>query len=123
MAEGLLRAEHGDRFTAYSAGIKPQGVNPLAVEVMREIGIDITGHRSQHIDEFEPASMDFVVTVCDGARDACPYVPALSRNVHRSFSDPSAVRGTNAEKLAAFRAARDKIRTWLTEKFTKEAGS
>ena len=123
LAEGLLRADHGDRFTVYSAGIEPRGVNPLAVEAMREIGIDITGHRSQHVDDFEPASMDFVVTVCDRARDTCPYLPALKRNVHRKFSDPSAVRGTNAEKLAAFRDARDKIRTWLSEEFTKEAGS
>lgn len=113
MAEGLLRARYGGRYAAHSAGTHPGGVNPFAVKAMAELGINISGHRSEHVDEYAPIPMDYVVTVCDSAREACPYVPARVRNIHRRFRDPSAVEGSDAEKLNAFREVRDQIEAWL----------
>ena len=117
MAEGLLRAFHGRKFTAYSAGTHPRSVNPWAVEAMRELGIDLSEHRSQHVDAFAEIPMDYVVTVCNSARESCPYAPAMERNIHHAFADPSMVRGADEEKLAAFRGARDDIRRWLKDTF------
>lgn len=116
MAEGLLRARHGDRYRAASAGTAPGRVHPLAIEAMREVGVDLTGHHAKGVDAF-PDGADVVVTVCDGAREACPYVPARDRNVHHSFPDPSAAEGTDGERLAAFRAVRDEIGVWLDAAF------
>ena len=120
MAEGLLRYHYGDRYEAFSAGTHPGGVNPFAVEVMREVGIDLSDHRSQHIDDFADSPMDHVVTVCDSAREECPYLPARKRNLHESFADPSAAQGSDEEKRAAFRRARDEIRAWLDSAFGGE---
>ena len=117
MAEGLLRHYYGDRYEAYSAGTQPGGVNPFAIEVMKEFGIDLSGHRSEHIDEYADEEMDYVVTVCDSAREECPYLPARKRNLHESFADPSAARGSDDTKRAAFRRARDEIRIWIDETF------
>ncbi|GIV61074.1 MAG: ArsC family transcriptional regulator [Rhodothermaceae bacterium] len=117
MAEGLLRAMAGDRYEVMSAGTEPRGVHPLAVEAMREIGIDLSGHRSEHVDRYLDPPADIVVTVCDSAKEACPYVPARERLIHHSFEDPSAATGTEAERLAAFRRVRDAIRDWLEATF------
>lgn len=117
MAEGLLRAYYGNRYAAYSAGTQPSGVNPFAIEAMRDLDIDLSGHSSDHIDAFADQPMDHVVTVCDSAREHCPYLPARRRNIHHRFEDPSAVEGTDAEKLAAFRHIRDEIKAWLDETF------
>ena len=117
MAEGLLRAQYGDRYAVYSAGTQPSGVNPFAVAAMRDLGIDLSDHRSEHIDQFAVTPMDYVVTVCDSARESCPYLPAKQQNIHHSFEDPSAVDGTDAEKLAAFRRIRDEIKVWLDGTF------
>lgn len=117
MAEGLLRAMAGDRYEVMSAGTEPRGVHPLAVEAMREIGIDISGHRSEHVDRYLDPPADIVVTVCDSAKEACPYVPARERLIHHGFEDPSAATGTEAERLAAFRRVRDAIRDWLEATF------
>jgi thioredoxin type arsenate reductase len=121
MAEGLLRARHGDRYRAASAGTAPFRVHPLAVEAMREVGVDLAGHRSKHVDEFVGADgatdADYVVTVCDSAREACPFIPARVRNLHRRFSDPSEVTGTDEERLAAFRRVRDEIAAWVDATF------
>ncbi len=117
MAEGLLRARHGDRYDAASAGTAPSRVHPLAVAAMREFGVDLAGHRSKHTDEFADRPPDVVVTVCDSAREACPYLPARRRNLHRSFPDPSAAGGTDEERLAAFRRVRDAIAAWLDATF------
>ena len=113
MAEGMVNHLHGDRYQAYSAGTEPGSVHPLAVKVMAEIGIDISGHRSKHLREFAGREMDLVVTVCDNAREACPFFPGAKENRHESFPDPSAAGGSDDEKLAAFRATRDAIRTWI----------
>lgn len=119
MAEGLLRAMAGDRYEVFSAGTEPRGVNPLAVKAMQEAGIDLSGHRSEHVDLYLDPPADVVVTVCDAAREACPYVPARERSIHRSFEDPSAATGTEEERLAAFRRVRDAIREWIDETFVK----
>jgi len=113
MAEGLLRARGGNRYRAFSAGTHPRSVHPLAVKVMAEMGIDISeaaGHRAKGIEEFsnEPP-MDLVVTVCDEAAEECPYFPNARQQKHWSFPDPSAVTGSEEERLAFFRRVRDAI--------------
>lgn len=113
MAEGLLRADGGDRFDVSSAGTKPSVVREEAIEVMRELGIDITGHRSKSVDEFADQSFDTVLTVCDHAREVCPVFPGATRMVHHSFPDPAAVEGTWEARLDAFRSVRDEIRYYL----------
>ncbi len=117
MAEGLLRARYGDRFRVLSAGTEPGGVNPFAIKAMAEVDIDISGHTSDHVDEYVSEPLEYVVTVCDSAKEACPYVPALKKNIHKSFPDPSAATGSDEDKLAAFRTVRDQIATWLDEEF------
>lgn len=119
MAEGLLREMAGGRFEVESAGTRPAGLRPEAVEAMREAGVDISGQRSKSVDEFAGQKFDYVITVCDNAREECPVFPAGTRRVHWSFDDPAAVRGDDAERLAAFRRVRDEIagrlRAWLGE--------
>ena len=109
MGEGLLRQEGGKNYEIFSAGTKPSQVRPEAIAVMREIGIDISGHRSKSVDEFAGQSFDYVVTVCDNARDNCPLFPGAGKRIHWGFEDPAAVMGTNEERLGAFRRIRDQI--------------
>ena len=109
MGEGLFRAESGDGFEVFSAGTKPGSVRPEAIAVMKQIGIDISGHRSKSVDEFSGQSFDYVVTVCDNARDSCPVFPAATKRIHWSVEDPAAVEGSEAERLSAFRRIRDQI--------------
>lgn len=109
MAEGLLRAALGDRFEICSAGTKPGRVRPEAITVMREIGIDISGHRSKHLDEFLGTEFRYVITVCDNAAEACPVFPGIAERIHWSFEDPAAVEGDEETRLAAFRRIRDQI--------------
>ena len=119
MAEGWLRHLGGGRYVAASAGTERRGVHPLAVEVMAEAEIDLAAHRSKTVEEAlaeHGTGFDTVVTVCDAAHEACPYVPAR-RTLHRSFADPSAVEGARDERLAAFRIARDEIRAWVERTF------
>jgi len=115
MAEGLLRHDAGDRFEVFSAGTKPSHLRPEAIAVMRELGIDISRHRSKSVDEFAGQSFDYVVTVCDNARESCPIFPSETQNIHHSFGDPAAIEGSEEQRLAAFRRIRDEIRTWLRE--------
>jgi arsenate reductase len=117
MAEGLLRDRYGDRYEVHSAGTNPGGVNPFAVEVMAEIGIDISNHTSDSVDAYADTTHDIVVTVCDDAAENCPYIPAKSENLHRSFDDPSSVTGTDEEKRAAFRRIRDELVEWIDATF------
>ena len=109
MAEGLLRARGGVRFEVASAGVEATEVRPLAIEAMREIGIDISGHRSKVLTEFVGEAFDYAVTTCDDAREACPYFPNATTQLHWSFEDPSAATGSDAERLAVFRRVRDQI--------------
>ena len=113
MAQGLLAHDYGDRFEVESAGTKPSSVRPEAVAVMKELGIDISHHRSKSVTEFEGQSFDYVLTVCDNARESCPVFPAASRMIHSSFEDPAAVQGTEHYRLQAFRRVRDQLRQYL----------
>ena len=113
MAEGLLRHEAGDRFEVFSAGTKPGQVRPEAIAVMRELGIDLSGHRSKHVDEFAGQAFDYVLTVCDNAKESCPIYPGHTNRLHRSFDDPAAAQGSEPERLAVFRRVRDEIRDYL----------
>ncbi len=115
MAEGLLRHDAGDRFEVASAGIRPGSVRPEAIAVMREIGIDISGHRSKHVDELAEQPFDYVVTVCDSARESCPVFFGGAKKLHRDFADPAALTGSEEERLALFRRVRDELRAWLRE--------
>ncbi|MGA7305519.1 MAG: arsenate reductase ArsC, partial [Rhodothermales bacterium] len=117
MAEGLLTAFHGERYRAFSAGTHPGRVNPFAIRAMEEIGIDLGDHYSKSVDDLGDQLMDVVVTVCDSAKEACPYVPAKERIIHHSFEDPSVVEGDDEAKLAAFRRIRDEIRVWIDSEF------
>ena len=109
MGEGLFRTEGGGDFEVSSAGTKPSSVRPEAIAVMKEIGIDISGQRSKSVDEFAGRSIDYVVTVCDNARDNCPLFPAATKRLHWSLEDPAAVQGSEEERLAAFRRTRDQL--------------
>jgi arsenate reductase len=113
MAEGLLRHDAGDRFDVESAGTKPSRVRPEAIAVMNELGIDISGQRSKHVDEVAGTAFDYVLTVCDQAREVCPVFPAQTQRLHHAFQDPAAVEGLEEERLAVFRRVRDEIRTYL----------
>jgi arsenate reductase (thioredoxin) len=117
MAEGLLRHLAGDRFEVRSAGTRPGAVRPEAIFVMREIGIDISGHRSKSVDEFAGESFDYVLTVCDGARDSCPVYPGHGHRIHRSFEDPATAEGSAEERLSAFRRVRDQLAAYLAGSF------
>ena len=113
MAEGLLRHEHGDKFEVASAGARATEVRPEAIQVMREIGIDIASHRSKAVDEFAGHTFDTVLTVCDHARESCPVYPGHGHRIHHNFDDPAAVEGSHEDRLAAFRRVRDQIRGYL----------
>ena len=109
MAEGLLRHMGEGRFEVHSAGTMASFVRPQAIEAMREIGIDISGHRSKSVDEFAGQEFDYVITVCDNANENCPVFPGKTKRIHWSFDDPAEAHGTEEEKLAVFRRVRDEI--------------
>lgn len=129
MAEGLLRAVYGDRYEAYSAGIRATTVNPHAVQVMEEIGIDISSQYSKTPKEFQDIIFDVAVTVCDRAKVSCPICstnleipteyPRAKEVIHKSFEDPAAAVGSDEEKLKVFRQVRDEIKDWITQVFGK----
>lgn len=109
MAEGYLRRVAGDEFEPLSAGIEPKGLNPLAVEAMNEIGIDISHQNSKDVVSFLGQYIPYIVTVCDNARERCPIFPRSFKFLHWSFDDPAAAQGSREEKLAVFRRVRDEI--------------
>lgn len=115
MAEGLLRHDGGAGFEVFSAGVSPSRVRPEAIEAMREIGVRISEQRSKSVEEFAGQSFDYVITVCDNAREQCPFFPAETRRIHWSFDDPAAVEGDEQARLAVFRRVRDEIRARLRE--------
>jgi len=127
MAEGLLRALYGDRYEVYSAGIEATKVDPCAVKVMNEIGIDISGQHSKRMDEYRGILFDLAITVCDKAKEACPIcgislkapetAPAAKKAIHKMFKDPATVDGSEDEQLNVFRQVRDEIKSWITETF------
>jgi len=115
MAEGLLRHDASDRFEVVSAGVEPSRVRTEAIEVMREIGIDISDHRSKSVDEFAGQDFDYVITVCDNANQRCPLFPGRTERIHWSFDDPAAVEGDSETRISAFRRIRDEIRVRLRQ--------
>jgi arsenate reductase len=115
MAEALLSAMAGDRYDVFSAGTKPSVVNPLAIEAMLEMGMDISAQRSKHLDEYIKQPFDYVITVCDNAAETCPAFPGRAERVHWSFPDPALAQGTHEERLAVFRRTRDAITSRLTQ--------
>jgi arsenate reductase len=117
MAEGFLRALYGNRFDVYSAGTHPSRVNTYAKEVMQEKNIDLSNHTSKSIDQFREMEFDYVVTVCDGAKETCPVFPKGKEFLHRRFEDPTQGTGGETEKRALFRRVRDEINSWIIETF------
>lgn len=115
MAEGLLRHLAGDRFEVASAGVAPSHVRPEAINSMKEIGIDISAHRSKSVDEFTGQEFDFVITVCDNANEQCPVFPGKTKRLHWGFEDPAAVEGRSEERARVFRRVRDEIKQNLEE--------
>jgi arsenate reductase (thioredoxin) len=111
MAEGLVNADLGDSFEAYSAGTVATAVNPLAAKVLAEIGIDISSHRSKTLDEFAGEKFDYVITLCGSAKEQCPVFFGGVERIHIGFDDPSQLPGSDEEKLPAFRRVRDEIRS------------
>ena len=129
MAEGLLRAIYGNRYEAYSAGVEATTVNPYAVLVMKEIGIDISGQHSKTSQELQDTVFDLAVTVCDRAKQACPICstnlelptrsPRAREVIHRGFEDPAAAVGSEEEQLQVFRRVRDEIKDWISRTFVE----
>lgn len=115
MAEGLLRHWAGDRFEVFSAGTRPAGLNPNAVTAMAEMGIDIAGRRSKSVEDFADQQFDYVITVCDSAKESCPIFPGAAQRLHYSFQDPAAAQGSAEEQMAVFRRVRDQIGERLRE--------
>ena len=113
MAEGLLRRDAGDRLEVESAGTKPSHVRPEAIAAMKELDIDISGHRSKSVDEFTGQQFDYVLTVCDNAKESCPIFPGKAVTIHHNFEDPAAGEGSEEERFAVFRRVRDEIRDYL----------
>lgn len=119
MAEGLLRHINDTDYASYSAGIEQTHVHPLAVVVMKEIGIDLSDHYSKIIDQYKDYTFDYVITVCDHAKETCPFFPG-KQVIHQSFPDPSIMQGDYETQLQAFRDTRDMIHQWILEIFTKK---
>ncbi len=115
IAEGYLRYFSGDKAQIYSAGIETHGVNPRAIATMREDNIDISTHTSNHIDEYAGIDFDFIITVCDNAKENCPFFPSKAVKFHYNFPDPAKAIGTEAEILESFRAVRTEIKNYTAQ--------
>jgi arsenate reductase len=113
MAEGYMRAKYGNRFEVFSAGTKQSRVSVRAIQVMQEIGIDISTHRSKTLEEFRGVPLDLAVTLCDNAQQVCPVVPSAKKTIHYGFADPHLTPGTDDEILDGYRKARDEICAWI----------
>jgi len=110
MAHGYLGAYCKEGVTVYSAGIETHGVNPKAIEVMKEEEIDISNHTSNHIDEYKEIEFDLILTVCDHANEKCPYFPSKATRIHENFPDPAKAKGSGTEIMVSFRKTRDMIK-------------
>ncbi len=119
MAEGLLKHISNARYDIESAGTRPIGVSPESIQVLKEVGIDISSNTSKSVDAFAGREFDYVLTVCDNARENCPYFPARTKLVHHAFEDPWLAAGSYEDRLEAFRRVRDKIDAYLRNEFVK----
>lgn len=119
IAEGMMRHLYNSRYDVFSAGTKPAGLNPYVVRAMEEQGIDMSAHSSKSVNELNETSFDYIVTVCDNAREACPYIPGGSKYLHHSFEDPSKLKGTDEEIMSGVRRIRDEIKEWLESVFSR----
>lgn len=117
MAEALLNKIYGDRYTAFSAGSDPTQIDPLVVSVMSDIGIDLGRSHSKGLDVFRDYTFDYVVTVCDQARESCPFFAGGSCRIHQSFPDPSRFQGPPDDIIKEYRKTRDEIKTWIEKEF------
>lgn len=115
LAEGYLKHFAGDKAEVYSAGVETHGLNPRAVDTMKEDSIDISAHTSNHIDEYKDILFDFVITVCDHAKERCPYFPTQAQQFHYNFPDPAKAKGTEEEILQQFRGVREMIKLYCQE--------
>ena len=120
MAEAFINTYFGDKYKAFSAGIHPGSLNAFVVEAMKEIGIDISRNRTKSVDEFKGERFDYIVTVCDEAKEACPYFPGGAQYIHKSFEDPSSFVGNHDEILKRVRKVRDEIKGWVINTFGLE---
>lgn len=116
MAEGYLRYFAKGKAEIFSAGIETHGVNPRAIVIMKEDGIDISGHTSNNIDEYNKIDFDYLITVCDNAKERCPYFPSKAKRLHQNFPDPAKATGTEEQILSSFRLSREMIKSYC-EKF------
>lgn len=112
IAEGYLRHFAGDKAVVYSAGVETHGVNPRAITIMQEDGIDISQHTSNNMDEYRDIDFNFVITVCDNAKERCPFFPSKAQKFHHNFPDPAKATGSEEEIMAQFRAVRDEIKEY-----------
>lgn len=119
MAEGYLRHFAGNRAHVYSAGVETHGVNPMAIAIMKEDGIDISGHSSNKVDEYSHIDFDYVITVCDNAKERCPYFPAKAIRLHQNFPDPSKAKGTPLQITDEFRGVREQIKAYCSDFVTQ----
>lgn len=115
IAEGYLRYFLGDKTEVYSAGVETHGVNPRAIATMKEDGIDISNHTSNHIDEYATIDFDIILTVCDNAKERCPFFPTKAKKLHQNFPDPAKATGTEEEILEEFRRVRETIKVYCSE--------
>jgi arsenate reductase len=115
LAEGYLRHFAGDRAEVYSAGVETHGVNPRAIATMKADGIDISGHTSNHVDEYQTIDFDYIITVCDHAKERCPYFPSKAQRFHHNFPDPAKATGTEAEIMAEFERVREQIKAYARD--------
>jgi len=121
MAEGLLRAKYGDRYEVFSAGTRKSRVSTRAIQVMKEIGIDISHHRSKSLDEMSGTMFDLAVTLCDNANQICPVVSCAKKTIHHGFFDPHLTPGNNEDLIEGYRCVRDDITTWIDTTFRTPA--
>lgn len=115
IAEGYLRLYADGRANVYSAGVETHGVNPRAISIMKEDGVDISAHTSNHVDEYRAIDFDYVLTVCDHAREVCPYFPTQAIKFHHNFPDPAKATGSEEDIIAAFRSTRELIKMWCKD--------
>jgi len=120
MAEALINKFWAPKYEAYSAGTEPTVVNPYAIRAMAEIGIDISNNQAKHVNVYKGKTFDYVVTVCDHAKETCPFFPGARNYLHQGFKDPSKFTGTDEERLPGFRRVRDNIKSWIESTFVKE---